>query len=89
MQSGKKKSKRREMGARTIFNLDKLLYNADGGGGGEMCFLSFPLSLLSFVSNLHFLPLSLTNCLPSLPSFQFIGGSNTDARLFANGIVLL
>ena len=56
---------------------------------GKMCFLSFPLSLLSFVSNLHFLPLSLTNCLPSLPSFQFIGGSNTDARLFANGIVLL
>ena len=54
---------------------------------GKMCFLSFPLSLLSFVSNLHFLPLSLTNCLPSLPSFQFIGGSNTDARLFANGVI--
>ena len=59
----------------------------------KTCFLSFllpPLSLLSFVSNLHFLALSLTNCLPP-PLFQFIGGSNTDARLFfvANSIVLL
>ena len=72
------------MGARTTFNLDKLLYNADGGGENVFSFIS---AFFAFFRVKFALFASFLDKLPPFPTFQFIGGSNTDARLFANGVI--